>query len=98
MAKIIIENTRAHDITLSHKSGTVVVPAARENATKRDEIIHGTAEADEAVVADLRKSSPVVEHYFAEGWLRMPKRATKAETKEPEKDPKKDPATDGDKK
>lgn len=87
MAKIILENHREHDITLAHEAGTLVVPAARDSATKKGETVPGVAEADDALIADLRKKSPVVEHYFAEGWLRVAKQAkAAAEAKQPAKE------------
>lgn len=76
MAKIILENTREHDIILSHASGNLIVPASRQNPDDESKSVAGVAEADDAVIADLQKNSAVVEHYFSEGWLRTPKQSS----------------------
>lgn len=72
MAKL--ENTREHDITISAVLKGVVtqatVPGARQNPDNRNELIHGVAEVDDALIAAAKKDSPVVAHYFEEGWLR----------------------------
>lgn len=73
MAKVLIENTREHDITVSAlvKSVTAqaTVPGARQNPDNRNELIHGVAEVDSELL-DIAKKSPVVQHYFDEGWLK----------------------------
>lgn len=75
MAKILLENTREHDITLAlkDKSGViqqVTIPGARQNPDNRNELIHGVGEAESEHVEAAKKSSPVVAHYFEEGWLK----------------------------
>lgn len=92
MAKIILENTREHDITLnvtaeSGELAQVTVPAARQSPTDKNEIINGQAEADDSVVAAAKKN-PVVAHYFGEGWLRVAKQPAKQaqDAKQPAKE------------
>lgn len=72
MAKL--ENTREHDITISAMiKGVVVratVPGARQNPENRNELINGVAEVDGELIGQAKKDSPVVAHYFGEGWLR----------------------------
>jgi hypothetical protein len=83
MAKIILQNTRTHDITI-HLAGpgganqaaaatglisSVKIPAAKQNPEDREKIVFGKAEADGDLIAAARRKSPVVEHYFAQGWL-----------------------------
>ena len=75
MAKVILENTREHDITvhLQSKGGVisqVTVPGARQNPDNRNELIHGVAEVDGELIEGAKKASPVVAHYFEEGWLK----------------------------
>jgi ParB-like chromosome segregation protein Spo0J len=74
MAKVLIENTREHDITLSALVKTVTVqatvPGARQNPDNRNELIHGVAEVDGELLDLAKKNSPVVQHYFDEGWLK----------------------------
>lgn len=79
MAKIFLENTREHDITLNaaNKDGElaqVTVPAARQSQTDKNEVMLGRIETDDAIVAAAKKN-PVVAHYFDEGWLRVAKQA-----------------------
>lgn len=75
MAKILLENTREHDLTL-HLSGkggvieSVTIPGARQNPDNRNELIHGVGEADGDLVEAAKKASPIVKHYFEEGWLK----------------------------
>lgn len=80
MAKILIENTREHDITLNAAGAEgvvqVTVPGARQDANDKNKLVYGVAEADDALVEEAKKS-PVVAHYFKEGWLRLPKAASK---------------------
>lgn len=92
MAKIILENTREHDISLNLTAETgevlqVTVPAARQSANDKNELVHGRAEADDAIVAAAKKN-PVVAHYFDEGWLRFAKQPAKQaqEAKQPAKE------------
>lgn len=92
MAKIILENTREHDITLNAVNNDgelvqVIVPAARQSQTDKNEIINGQAEADDSVVASAKKN-PVVAHYFSEGWLRGAKQLAKQaqDAKQPAKE------------
>ncbi len=75
MAKILLENTREHDINLqlTDKSGviqSITIPGARQNPDNRNELIHGVGEADSDLVDAAKKASPVVKHYFEEGWLK----------------------------
>lgn len=73
MAKIVLENTRPHLISL-HVAGedkqiqTVSVPGARPNADQV--MVNGSAVVDGDLVEIAREQSAVVEHYFREGWLR----------------------------
>lgn len=88
MAKIILQNTREHDITINAMSASgevaqVTVPAARQSQDDKNVLINGQAEADDAVV-EAAKKSPVVAHYFEEGWLQIAttdKKASKAPAK-----------------
>jgi hypothetical protein len=80
MAKIILENTRENDISISgmDENGDLIqftVPAARQHPTEQGEIINGTAEADDAFVNAIVKKSKAVAHYFDEGWLLIVKPA-----------------------
>lgn len=75
MAKILLENSREHDITLhlQNKGGvieSVTIPGARQNPDNRNELINGVGEADGELVEAAKKASPVVKHYFDEGWLK----------------------------
>lgn len=75
MAKVLLENTREHDITLALKSKDgvvhqVTIPGARQNPANRNELIHGVGEADSEHIDLAKKTSPVVAHYFEEGWLK----------------------------
>lgn len=77
MANVTLENTREHDITLSITGASgelvqVTIPAARQNHDDKTEIVYGRTDADNAVILAAKKS-PVVEHYFDEGWLRVAK-------------------------
>jgi len=92
MAKIILENTREHDITLNvtAESGEwvqVTVPAARQSQADKNEIINGQAEADDSIVSAAKKNQ-VVAHYFSEGWLRVAKQPAKQaqDAKQPAKE------------
>lgn len=90
MAKIILENTREHDITINvtAESGEllqVTVPAARQSATDKNETVAGRTETDDAIVAAAKKN-PVVAHYFDEGWLRVAKQPAKEPAKQPAKE------------
>ncbi len=74
MAKIILENSREHDITLSglNSDGELVqvtIPAARQDGNDRDTLINGIAEAEDDFVEAVTKKSAAVRHYFDEGWL-----------------------------
>lgn len=74
MAKIIIENTREHEISISGMDNNgeltqVTVPAARQHETDQVELVNGVAEADDAFVNAITKKSKAVQHYFDEGWL-----------------------------
>lgn len=73
MAKVLIENTREHDITVSalvkNVTAQATVPGARQNPDNRNELIHGVAEVDSELL-DIAKKSPVVQHYFDAGWLK----------------------------
>lgn len=75
MAKILIENTREHDITVNVPGGAgevvqVTVPAARQNPEDKSELINGRAEVDDSII-EAGRQNPVVAHYFEEGWLRV---------------------------
>ena len=94
MAKIILENTREHDITLNvtAESGEllqVTVPAARQSPNDKNELVSGRAEADDAIVTAAKKN-PVVSHYFDEGWLRIAKQPAKEPAKQEPKQPAKE--------
>lgn len=79
--KITIENTREHDIVINASSGSgvtmAVIPAAKQDPEDRNKLIHGTALVEEALLEKASKS-PVVKHYFKEGWL-LAKESEKAE-------------------
>jgi hypothetical protein len=81
MAKIQLENIREHDLTISglNEAGELVqvsIPAARLSNGGTGDIIKGVAEADDAFVEAMRKKSPVVAHFFGEGWLTVAKTET----------------------
>lgn len=81
MAKIQLENIREHEITISglNDGGELVqitVPAARLSNGGTGDPIKGVAEADDAFVEAMRKKSPVVAHFFDEGWLTVAKTET----------------------
>lgn len=85
MAKVQVENLREHDITVHATNddgvvGQVTVPAAKQNPDDRSELVPGVAEMDSAMLAAARRDSPVVRHYFEEGWLRQVAKTT-AKTK-----------------
>jgi hypothetical protein len=90
MAKVILENSRSHDITLhlSQKDqvSSVTIPAAKQNPQDREQLIPGRAEVDGGLVAATMKSYPVVKHYFDKGWLKVvtPASATKSEAEKPD--------------
>lgn len=74
MAKVILENTREHDITLSalDTNGELVqitIPSARQSTIDRDQLINGVAEADDSFIDAVTKKSKAVAAYFDEGWL-----------------------------
>lgn len=86
MAKIIIENTREHEISISgmDENGDLVqvtVPAARQHPTEQGEFINGVTDADDAFVNAILKKSKAVQHYFDEGWLVIVKSAGAADKK-----------------
>lgn len=73
MAKVTVENTREHDITINahNKSGELVqitIPAARQSESDKNNLVNGSAEVDDEFVAAAKKHA-VVKHYFDEGWL-----------------------------
>lgn len=81
MALVTVENTREHEITLNvaPKGGELAqatIPAARQSADDKNKIVNGTAQVDEALVAEARKNA-VVAHYFDEGWLQIVKKPGK---------------------
>ena len=74
MAKITLENTREHELSITglDEDGNftqVVIPAATQHPTNQGKFVNGTAEADGAFVAAMTKKSKVIQHYFDEGWL-----------------------------
>ena len=71
MAKILLKNTREHAIHLNVGRDTVLVPSSRQNPDDRSKIIPGQI-AVESDFIDKAKKSPVVQHYFREGWLQIP--------------------------
>lgn len=78
MAKIIIQNTREHDITLNlvtdkNEIVSTTIPGARQDPEDRTKFDFGEAEVESELIAAARKKSPVVNHYFDEGWLREKK-------------------------
>lgn len=81
MAKMVLENTRPHMISL-HAAGdqvkTVSIPGARPDEEQK--MVNGRAEVDGEIVAQARKNSKVVKAYFDDGWLREVK-SSPAETK-----------------
>lgn len=95
MAKIILENLREHEITIAglDDSGElvqVIVPASRQNPNVPDEIVVGSAEADDTFVEAMRKK-PVVASYFDQDWLRIaasPDADAKADAKAKKSDAK----------
>ena len=83
MAKIKLQNTREHDITLSafdkdNIQTTVTVPGGRDDG--KGGFTKGFAEADDSFVEAASKS-PVVAHYFDEGWLSIVKPAATSKAK-----------------
>lgn len=83
MAKIILENTREHDITINahNKNGEleqVTIPGARQSAEDKNKLVNGRIDADEEFVSAAKKHA-VVKHYFEEGWLVSGKPAKKQE-------------------
>jgi hypothetical protein len=87
MAKVILENTREHDITLSALDDNgelvqVTIPGARQSETERDTLIPGVAEADDAFLDAAKKKSKAVAAYFDEEYLRVVKTG-KQEAKQP---------------
>ncbi|HQL09717.1 MAG TPA: hypothetical protein PLE35_08980 [Lentisphaeria bacterium] len=100
MAKITIENTREHDITIfatgeaifaTGEDGVVqvTVPGARQDPADKNKLVHGRAEADDAFITAAKKN-PVVTHYFEEGWLRIAKQPAKEPAKQEPKQPAKE--------
>lgn len=73
MAKILLKNTREHDITLhlvsSDQVSSVTIPSAQRDPADDKKLIPGTAEADSDMVAAAKKKHAPVRHYFNEGWL-----------------------------
>lgn len=74
MAKVILENTREHDITLSalDDNGELVqitIPSARQSTVDREQLVNGVAEADDSFIEAVTKKSKAVAAYFDEGWL-----------------------------
>jgi hypothetical protein len=83
MATIKLQNTREHEISLSafdkdNNLTTVTVPAGRDDGNGG--FTKGFAEADDSFVEIARKS-PVVAHYFDEGWLSVVKPAATGKAK-----------------
>lgn len=83
MAKVLVFNTREHDIVLSATTksagiASVTVPCATQQEGDKSKLDHGKAVVDSEFLAAAQKN-PVVQHYFEEGWLRG-----KAEQKEKE--------------
>lgn len=81
MALVTVENTREHEITLNvvPKGGElaqVTIPAARQSADDKNKIVNGSAQIDDALIAEARKDK-VVAHYFDEGWLQIVKKPGK---------------------
>lgn len=75
MAKVLLENTREHDLTISVSVKGVVthatIPGARQNPNNRNELINGVGEVDSEVIDAAKKSSPVVAGWFDDGALRQ---------------------------
>lgn len=70
MAKIYIRNNRPHDITLNVLGADpILIPAAIDGPEGK---APGTASADDAIVAEAKKSE-VVAFYFDAGWLEVMK-------------------------
>ena len=74
MAKVILENTREHDITLSalDTNGELVqitIPSARQSTVDREQLVNGVAEADDSFLDAVKQKSKAVAAYFDEGWL-----------------------------
>lgn len=81
MAKIKLENTREHEISICgiDENGelvSVTVPGARTSPTDKDEVINGSVEADDSFVDAIKAKSKAVQHYFDEGWLIAPAATT----------------------
>ena len=78
MAKVLLENTREHDLTISTSVKGVVthatIPGARQNPNNRNELVNGIAEVDSELIDAAKKASPVVAGWFEDGAL---KQATK---------------------
>lgn len=79
MAKVRLENTRGHDITLmvrDKETGETLqatVPMAREvTEDGKKALRNGEAEVDDAILA-AAKTNPACKAYFADGWLIEPK-------------------------
>lgn len=74
MAKVLIENSRDHDLVLSRMDKdngivSVTIPGARQDPSDRNQVIKGLAEVEQEHIDLCTKASPVVKHYFEEGWL-----------------------------
>jgi hypothetical protein len=74
MTKIVLENTRTHDLTIcvpTENKGILHarVPGARPHGDDQ-KLVNGRAEVDAEIVELGRANSKIVEHYFAEGWLK----------------------------
>lgn len=80
MAKIFIKNNRKHDITINVLGADPVhIPAGIEGP---EGFAPGTGSADDALIAEAKKSSEVVAHYFEAGWLEVMKAPKAAKTEE----------------
>ena len=81
MAKIKLENTREHEITISglDENGELVqvtTPGSRAHPTEQGQVVNGVTEADDAFIDAMTKKSKAVRHYFDEGWLVIVKPAS----------------------
>lgn len=83
---MVLENTTEHEITISTASPTgiqaFIIPASKQNPENRNELIHGQADVDMAVVGPIRDRNLAVASYFESGDLReMTVRAEKKDSK-----------------
>lgn len=73
--QVTLKNIREHDITIAVNAdgeGMILqatIPGAKQDANDKSVYIPGTAQVDSDLIDLGRRKSPVVDHYFTEGWL-----------------------------